>query len=156
MFSSEIGQKRQRGMKQEDSRRRCKTGAPQGKAYHKSRSHFGKGLERHNLLGHLGEARQFLRPAQSSLYPRTWQRMETTILHSLWERHPRECGSSGTGPWIPRSRSAQSWLSYVPPGTGGSGEGTGKQALSCLCASKQRTCPCPKEHLGHCGLGDCS
>ena len=44
---------------------------------------------------------------------------------------PQERRSSGAGPWIPGSPSGQSQRSSVPPGTGGSGEGTGQWDLSC-------------------------
>ena len=40
-------------------------------------------------------------------------------------------GSSSTGPWIPGHPRGQNRQSSIPPGTGGSTEGTGKRKVSC-------------------------
>ena len=49
----------------------------------------------------------------------------------LWEPHPAERNSSGTGPGS-QGTGGHSPGSWAPPGTGGGGEGTGQQDTPAL------------------------
>ena len=95
-------------------------------AHHKLPRDLVKGWSS-QLSGHLGEAGQVPGPAQSSLYPRAWQRTEAAVLHSPWVRWKR--GGSKTA------------ITPLPLG---------------VIKTVQISVPmAPQEHLGQCGLEDC-
>ena len=73
-------------------------------------------------------------------------------------RGPRSAipAAQALDPRAPRGHGPES---CVLPGTGGGGKGTGQCGLSC-CPVAPKLCrsahPLPQDHLGYCGLGDCS
>ena len=72
-------------MKPQYSWRHNKNRSAWEKAHRKPWSGCSKGLECHNVLGHLGKLASYMGWHRSSLHPRARQQTEAAILHSPQE-----------------------------------------------------------------------
>ena len=116
-------------MKPEYSGRHNKNRDAQEKAHRKPRLDLGKGLEHRNPPGHLGEVGQ---------------------LHGLAPEVPLPESPTTDGGGCPPLPSGE-----ADPGTAQGSENSPAAGHPSICAD-ECTHTCPQEHLGQCGLGDCS